>query len=96
MEAHELYEEKEELQLRLWEDEIARLRAAAQTAPEDVRIGYTYLITVLRRKLALAVLDLQGLEETGGSTWTAQRARFEADAYNFQHTLDDAIALLPA
>ena len=87
-------EEKMELQLALWEEEIERLEARRTLADADARIGYTLLILVLRQKLEALWEQMLGREPAASPNGTEGDARIAQEADKLAHTLDRAIAVI--
>lgn len=65
------YEEKLDAQFEEWKSQIAFLKAKADKAKADVKIGYYKRIEALESKQEVAGTKLRELKNAGDETWEA-------------------------
>lgn len=71
------YEEKLDAQLQEWSAKIVLLKAKAENAKADAKIGYYKTIDALEHKQNEAKTKLQELKTAGDEAWEAVKAGAE-------------------
>lgn len=71
------YEEKLDAQLQEWSAKIVLLKAKAENAKADAKIGYYKTIDALEHKQNEAKTKLQELKTAGDEVWEAVKAGAE-------------------
>lgn len=74
---YQIYKEKAEAQIKVWEAELDKMKAKAQKAEAEGKAEYQDEINTLENKLAEGRAKLNELSEKGSEAWESMREGFD-------------------
>ena len=92
MESKDLYKAKIDAQLKEWSTKIADLKAKAELAEANAKVGYLKQVEDLRAKKEETEARLDELNKAGDEAWEALKSGVEKAASNLKDSFKEAAA----
>ena len=92
MESKELYKAKFDAQLKEWSTKIAHLKAKAELAEANVKVGYLKQVEDLRSKKEETQARLEELKKAGDEAWETLSTGVEQAASELKAAIKEAAA----